>query len=159
VTVEWVSKSAWNHCPSVRGMGVQVRVESPTTDYMPMTMVEQAREKREKGQFKRAVDKLEVLTGHRVEMIAPTAAPSAALLPDERSAALEYAREVVAQQPSFQIPDNDVTRYRLWKKLDKRQALGEELSELEARWWKSYSTHPDLIFQRELMEGIEKHAG
>ncbi|WP_415384829.1 hypothetical protein, partial [Pseudomonas aeruginosa] len=29
VTVEWVSKSAWNHCPSVRGMGVQVRVESP----------------------------------------------------------------------------------------------------------------------------------
>ncbi len=130
-----------------------------TTDYMPMTMVEQAREKREKGQFKRAVDKLEVLTGHRVEMIAPTAAPSAALLPDERSAALEYAREVVAQQPSFQIPDNDVTRYRLWKKLDKRQALGEELSELEARWWKSYSTHPDLIFQRELMEGIEKHAG
>ncbi|MFL4056529.1 Tn3 family transposase, partial [Pseudomonas aeruginosa] len=25
----WVSKSAWNHCPSVRGMGVQVRVESP----------------------------------------------------------------------------------------------------------------------------------
>ncbi len=130
-----------------------------TTDYMPMTMVEQAREKREKGQFKRAVDKLEVLTGHRVEMIAPTTAPSAALLPDERSAVLDYAREVVAQQPSFKIPDNDVTRYRLWKKLDKRQALGEELSELEARWWKSYSTHPDLIYQRELMEGIEKHAG
>lgn len=130
-----------------------------TTDYMPMTMVEQAREKREKGQFKRAVDKLEVLTGHRVEMIAPTTAPSAALLPDERSAALDYAKEVVAQQPSFKIPDNDVTRYRLWRKLDKRQALGEELSELEARWWKSYSTHPDLIYQRELMEGIEKHAG
>ncbi|MGE8467193.1 MAG: Mu transposase C-terminal domain-containing protein [Pseudomonas putida] len=130
-----------------------------TTDYMPMTMVEQAREKREKGQFKRAVDKLEVLTGHRVEMIAPTAAPSAVLQPGERSAALEYAREVVAQQPDFKIPDNDVTRYRLWKKLDKRQALGEELSDLEARWWKSYSTHPDLIYQRELMEGIEKHAG
>ncbi|AJQ47924.1 MULTISPECIES: Mu transposase C-terminal domain-containing protein [Pseudomonas] len=130
-----------------------------TTDYMPMTMVEQAREKREKGQFKRAVDKLEVLTGHRVEMIAPTAAPSAVLQPGERSAALEYAREVVAQRPDFKIPDNDVTRYRLWKKLDKRQALGEELSDLEARWWKSYSTHPDLIYQRELMEGIEKHAG
>lgn len=130
-----------------------------TTDYMPMTMVEQAREKREKGQFKRAVDKLEVLTGHRVEMIAPTAAPSAVLQPGERSAALEYAREVVAQQPDFKIPENDVTRYRLWKKLDKRQALGEELSDLEARWWKSYSTHPDLIYQRELMEGIEKHAG
>ncbi len=29
--VESVSKSAWNHCPSVRGMGVQVRVESPNS--------------------------------------------------------------------------------------------------------------------------------
>ncbi|MBG7550500.1 site-specific integrase, partial [Pseudomonas aeruginosa] len=35
VTVEWVSKSAWNHCPSVRGMGVQVRVESPLEHELP----------------------------------------------------------------------------------------------------------------------------
>jgi len=26
--VEWVSGSAWNHCPDVRGMGVRVSVES-----------------------------------------------------------------------------------------------------------------------------------
>ncbi|TWC21075.1 MULTISPECIES: DNA-binding protein [unclassified Pseudomonas] len=135
------------------------QLDGNTTDYMPRTMVEQAREKREKGQFKRAVDKLEVLTGHHVEMIAPSTAPSAALQQDERAAALEYAREVVAQRPSFEIPDNDVARYRLWKKLDTRQASGEELDDFEARWWKSYSTHPDLTYQRELMEGIEKHAG
>jgi len=148
----------WAYTESGELIGA-AQLDGNSTDYMPMTMVELAREKREKGQFKRAVDKLEVLTGHRVEMIAPTSAPSAALPQGERAAALEYAKEVVAQQPSFEIPGNDVTRYRLWKKLDKRHASGEELNEAEARWWKSYSTHPDLIYQRELMEGIEKHAG
>ncbi len=152
------STQVWAYTESGELIGA-AQLDGNSTDYMPMTMVEQAREKREKGQFKRAVDKLEVLTGHRVEMIAPTTAPSAALQQGERAAALEYAREVVAQRPSFEIPDNDVARYRLWKKLDTRQASGEELDDFEARWWKSYSTHPDLIYQRELMEGIEKHAG
>lgn len=148
----------WAYTESGELIGA-AQLDGNSTDYMPMTMVELAREKREKGQFKRAVDKLEVLTGHRVEMVAPTSAPSAALPQGERAAALEYAKEVVAQQPSFEIPNNDVTRYRLWKKLDRRHASGEELSDAEARWWESYSTHPDLIYQRELMEGIEKHAG
>ncbi|MBK5005254.1 DDE-type integrase/transposase/recombinase [Pseudomonas sp. S32] len=135
------------------------QLDGNSTDYMPLTMVELAREKREKGQYKRAVDKLEVLTGHRVEMIAPTTAPSAVLPDEERAAVMGYAREMVAQQATFAIPNNDVERYRVWKKLDKRQAAGEQLSEAEARWWKGYSTHPDLIYQRELMEGFEKHAG
>ncbi|MBO2924921.1 transposase [Pseudomonas asiatica] len=152
------SSQVWAYTDSGELIGA-AQLDGNSTDYMPMTMVEQAREKREKGQFKRAVDKLEVLTGHRVEMIAPTSAPSAALQHEERTAALEYAKEVIAQQSSFEIPGNDVARYRLWKKLDKRQAAGEELDEVEGRWWKSYSTHPDLIYQRELMEGIEKHAG
>ena len=152
------STQVWAYTESGELIGA-AQLDGNSTDYMPMTMVEQAREKREKGQFKRAVDKLEVLTGHRVEMIAPTNAPSAALQQGERAAALEYAREVLAQRPSFEIPDNDVARYRLWKKLDTRQASGEELDDFEARWWKSYSTHPDLIYQRELMEGIENLAG
>lgn len=152
------STRVWAYTESGELIGA-AQIDGNSTDYMPMTMVEQAREKREKGQFKRAVDKLEVLTGHRVEMIAPTTAPTATLEQDERAAALEYAKEVVAQRPSFEIPDNDVARYRLWKKLDVRQASGEKLDDFEARWWKSYSSHPDLIYQRELMEGIEKHAG
>lgn len=152
------STQVWAYTEAGELIGA-AQLDGNSTDYMPMTMVEQAREKREKGQFKRAVDKLEVLTGHRVEMIAPTSAPSAVLQQEERAAALGYAREMVAQQPTFEIPSHDVARYRLWKKLDKRQAAGELLDEVEARWWKSYSTHPDLIYQRELMEGIEKHAG
>lgn len=134
-------------------------LDGNSADYMPMTMVEQAREKRLQGQYKRAIDKVETLTGNRVEMIAPTTSPSANLPASELTAALEFAREMQAQQPIFEIPGNDVERYRLWKKLDERQAAGEVLNADEARWWERYATHPDLIYQRELMEGFEKHAG
>ncbi|MBA6097460.1 DNA-binding protein [Pseudomonas juntendi] len=152
------SSRVWAYTDTGELIGA-AQLDGNSTDYMPRTMVELAREKREKGQYKRAVDKLEVLTGHRVEMIAPTTAPSAVLQQEEREAVMGYAREMIAQLPSFEIPDNDVERYRAWKKLDKRHAAGEELSDAEARWWKGYSTHPDLIYQRELMEGFEKHAG
>ena len=135
------------------------KLDGNSTDYMPRTMLEMAREKRVKGQFKRTVDKLETLTGHRVEMIAPTTAPSANLGANELAAALEYAEDMQARQEVFVIPRNDVLRYELWKELDQRQAGGEALTADEARWWKVYSTHPDLIFQRDLMEGFEKHTG
>jgi len=135
------------------------RLDGNTTDYMPQSMLEMAREKREKGQFKRAVNKLETLTGHQVEMIAPTSAPSANLDAGELAAALEFAEEMQSKREQFAIPGNDVARYELWEKLDQRQRAGEALTAEEARWWKAYSTHPDLIYQRELMEGFEKHAG
>lgn len=135
------------------------RLDGNSSDYMPPTMLQMAREKREQGQFKRAVVKLETLTGHQVEMIAPTTAPSANLPPSELAAALEYACDMQARQEAFDIPGHDVARYELWKDLDQRQAAGEILSADQARWWKAYATHPDLIFQRQLMEGFEKHVG
>lgn len=135
------------------------KLDGNSTDYMPQTMLQMAREKRQQGQFKRAVDKLETLTGHRVEMIAPTSAPSAHLPSAELEAALEYATDMESRQETFVIPDNDVERYRLWNKLELQQASGAALSADEARWWKAYASHPDLIFQRHLMEEFEKHAG
>ncbi|MDU9022137.1 Mu transposase C-terminal domain-containing protein [Pseudomonas corrugata] len=135
------------------------RLDGNSTDYMPQTMLEMAREKRQQGQFKRAVDKLETLTGSRVKMIAPTSAPSAHLPSNELAVALEYATEMESRQETFVIPGNDVERYRLWNKLELRQASGEPLSTDEARWWKAYASHPDLLFQRHLMEEFEKNAG
>lgn len=135
------------------------KVDGNVSDYMPRSMLEIARDKRIKGQYKRTVDKIETLTGHRVDLIAPTTAPSANLPASELEAALEYAKDMQLQQDVFEIPGNDVERYRLWRELDKRQASGAALSADEARWWKGYSTHPDLIYQRQLMEEFEKHAG
>lgn len=132
-------------------------LDGNSSDYMPLTQVEIGREKRSQGQYKRAVDKLERLTGNRVELIAPTTAPSANLPAAELAAALEYAQVMVAQQPTFEVPSTDVERYRLWTRLDQRQAAGEELDEQEARWWKGYANHPDLVFQKRIFE--EKNAG
>jgi putative transposase len=135
------------------------KLDGNVSDYMPRSMLEIARDKRIKGQYKRTVDKIETLTGNKVDLIAPTTAPSANLPASALEAALEYAKDMQLQQEVFEIPSNDVARYRLWKDLNERQAAGAILSAEEGRWWKGYSTHPDLIFQRELMEGFEKNAG
>lgn len=134
-------------------------LDGNSTDYMPLTMVEMAREKRQQGQYKRAVDKLETLTGSRVEMIAPTTAPSAHLSADQLAAALEFAEDMESKKEVFKIPGDDVARYRLWEVLDQRHAAGEVLSTAESRWWKSYPNHPDFIYQRDLMTGFDKYAG
>ncbi|WP_445677457.1 Mu transposase C-terminal domain-containing protein [Pseudomonas putida] len=128
------------------------QLEGNSTDYMPMTMVEQAREKREKGQFKRAVDKLEVLTGHRVEMIAPITAPSATLSTEVLEEAREYARALEQQNPKFVVPGDDVSRYRLWVRLDQRNSAGEELTADEAKWHERYPNHPDFVAMKQVFQ-------
>lgn len=142
----------WAYTPDGELIG-EALLDGNSTDYMPLTMLEKAREKRTQGQYKRTVDKLETLTGNRVELIAPTMAPSANLPAAELIAAREYAQAMVAKRPVFEVPGTDVERYRLWTRLDQRQATGEELSADEARWWQHYSTHPDLLFQQRIFEG------
>ncbi|SDI84359.1 putative transposase [Pseudomonas flavescens] len=149
------ASKVWTYTMEGELIGV-AKLDGNSTDYMPLTMVEQAREKRTQGQYKRAVDKLETLTGNRVEMIAPTTAPSATLPAAERTAALEYARTLDAQRPTFEVPGDDVARYRLWIKLDQRLTAGEELSDAEATWWKRYPNHPDFIAMQEV---FQQHAG
>ncbi|MDF5874272.1 hypothetical protein P4112_24745 [Pseudomonas aeruginosa] len=74
---------------------------------MPKTMIEQAVERRERGQFKRAVDKLETLTGQRVELLPPTSAPSATVSPEQLAAAqANVARLTTERKPALQLPDD-----------------------------------------------------
>lgn len=130
-------------------------INGNSTDYMPKSMVEISREKRQQGQFKRAADKLETLTGQRVEMIAPTTAPSAVLSPDQLQIAQQYAQELDRRAPEFVVPGDDVARYRLWKRLDQRISAGEELTADEKRWWERYPSHPDFA----AMQQVFQHAG
>ncbi|MFJ3469083.1 DNA-binding protein [Pseudomonas sp. NPDC090201] len=131
------------------------KLDGNSTDYMPPTMLEMAREKRQQGQFKRAVDKLETLTGHRVEMIAPTTAASANLAPEALEAARDYARSLDQERPIFEVPGDDVARYRLWVRLNERRSSGEELNADEAVWWERYPAHPDFV----AMQKVFQHAG
>ncbi|MCS5516177.1 hypothetical protein NWF32_17045 [Pseudomonas qingdaonensis] len=117
-----------------------------------MSLLERSREKREQGQVKRSMDKLETLTGHRVEMIAPTTAPSANLTKEVLEAAREYAVAIEQQQPRFVVPGDDVARYRLWVQLNQRKIAGEELTADEARWHERYPNHPDFVAMKQVFQ-------
>jgi putative transposase len=128
------------------------QLDGNSSDYMPRTMLEMAREKRQQGQFKRAVDKVETLTGHRVEMIAPSANLSVETL----DAARDYAKALEQQRSTFEIPGDDVARYRLWIRLDQKKTMGEVLTPEEARWHERYPSHPDFTAMQEV---FQQHAG
>ncbi|MFF3704865.1 DNA-binding protein [Pseudomonas qingdaonensis] len=127
-------------------------LDGNASDYMPMSLLERSREKREQGQVKRSMDKLETLTGHRVEMIAPTTAPSANLTKEVLEAAREYAVAIEQQQPRFVVPGDDVARYRLWVQLNQRKIAGEELTADEARWHERYPNHPDFVAMKQVFQ-------
>ncbi len=133
----------------------EAKLDGNASDYMPKTMLDISYEKREQGQIKRAIDKVETLTGKRVGMLPPTTAPSAELAPEQLQAAQRFAAALAQQQPTFQVPGDDVARYRLWTKLDARAKAGEALSEEEKRWWQGYANHPELATQKRVFQ----HAG
>lgn len=127
-------------------------LDGNASDYMPMSLLEKSRAKREQGQVKRSMDKLETLTGHRVEMIAQTFRPSATLSDEQMNLAQEFAQTLEAERPVFDIPSDDVARYRLWMKLDERVSSGEVLSAEETRWWELYPAHPDFKAMKEVFQ-------
>ena len=129
-------------------------LDGNASDYMPMSLLERSREKRQQGQLKRGMDKLETLTGHRVEMIAPTTRPSATLTSEQLIEAQEYAQALDAQRPQFNVPGDDVARYRLWVKLDEQLRSGKELTAEEAKWWKAYPNHPDFSAIKEVFQHV-----
>ncbi|WP_323114301.1 DNA-binding protein [Pseudomonas guariconensis] len=132
------------------------QLDGNSSDYMPRSMVEIARDKRQQGQYSRAVNKLETLTGHRVEMIAPTTAPSANLPAEALEAARQHAISIEQLKPKFVVPSDDVARYRLWVELNQRRIAGGELTADEARWHERYPNHPDFVAMKKV---FQQHAG
>ncbi|QMV62814.1 transposase [Pseudomonas berkeleyensis] len=120
-------------------------LDGNASDYMPKTMIEQAYERREHGQMKRAIDKLETVTGKRVELLVPTTAPSANLEPAQLATAQQYAALALdAQAAAFTVPGDPMARYDLWQSLNERHLAGATLTDDEARWHKRYPAHPDF---------------
>lgn len=117
-------------------------LDGNASDYMPLNRIEKARERRAQGQLKRGIDKLEGLTGQRVELVATTTAPSANLEPAVLDEARRYAASLAAPQPAntFEIPSDSMARYRLWKRVARRIEAGEELETAAVTWHGDYPT-------------------
>lgn len=131
-------------------------LDGNASDYMPKTMIEQAYEKRELGQMKRAVDKLETLTGKRVELNAPSRAPSAHLSADQLAEAQRFAQLAAPQVPTFELPSDPTARYHFWHLLDARMNKGEALAKEETQWHSRYPNHPDFASIRRMFEFAEQ---
>lgn len=131
-------------------------LDGNASDYMPKAMIEKAYDKRESGQMKRAMDKLETLTGKRVEMIAPTNAPSAQLSAEQLAEAQRFAQLAAPQTSTFQLPSDPTARYHLWHQLADRLSQGDTLTDEEALWHDRYQSHPDLASIRRMFEFAEQ---
>ncbi|AJO81681.1 DNA-binding protein [Pseudomonas sp. MRSN 12121] len=131
-------------------------LDGNASDYMPKAMLEKAYEKRENGQMKRALDKLETLTGKRVEMIAPTTAPSAQLNAEQLAEAQRFAQLAAPKAPTFEIPADPIGKYQLWKQLDSRVKGGELLSPEEAQWHDRWPKHSDYTSMQRMFAHAEQ---
>lgn len=135
-------------------------IEGNASDYMPKSLIERGYEKREQGQFKLAVDKVERLTGKRVELIAPSSAPADEMTQEQLTAAVRrVAAQIEEEENRFQIPEDSVERYRLWQRLDARVQGGEALNEAEARWHARYPTVPEYRLMKETFEAAPLQLG
>lgn len=118
-------------------------VDGNASDYMPKALLEKAYEKRESGQMKRALDKLETLTGKRVEMIAPSTGPSAQLSAEQLAEAQRLAQLAAPKDPTFEIPADPISKYHLWNQLNDRVKSGALLPPEEAQWHDRWPKHSD----------------
>lgn len=131
-------------------------VDGNASDYMPKAMIEKAYDKRESGQMKRAMDKLETLTGKRVEMIAPSNAPSAQLSAEQLADAHRFAQLAAPQAQAFELPTDPTARYHFWHQLDARLNSGAALTQEETQWHSRYPNHPDFGSIRRMFEFAEQ---
>jgi putative transposase len=128
-------------------------LDGNASDYMPKSMIEKAYDKREKGQMKRAVDKLETLTGSRVEMITTSPAPSADLSDEQLADAHRFATSLTTPKTNrFELPNDPIGRYRLWEALNRRFQAGELLNVEEGLWHERYPRHLDFTAIKRMYE-------
>ncbi|WP_236201407.1 DNA-binding protein [Pseudomonas pseudonitroreducens] len=104
----------------------------------PKSLMDKAKERREKGQFNRVAKKAKTLTGENVELrVVPKAAPTADLSAEQISEARRYAAALAAPS-TFEIPTDSMARYRLWKRVDRRITAGEQMEPEAHRWHGEY---------------------
>lgn len=122
---------------------------------MPVSVIQRAADKRERGQLKRMTTKAKTITGKDVEI--RTIEPDAASNDDHIQRMIEQGKAktkqlAAAQAEAFEIPEDGMARYRLWQKLDKRVSAGESLNEKEQKWWETYPSTPGYRAIKRVMD-------
>lgn len=133
------SSRVWAHTLDGELIG-EAALDGNSTPAMPMAAIERAKEKRERGQMARLVQKAKVLTGQQVEIRAVEEATPETATHQRRVEAAREKAKALAHQPleQFELPQNKVARFRFWKRLDAQIQEGKELGEKALKWHASY---------------------
>jgi putative transposase len=156
-------KVAWDY-RSASSVGVytlegewigEAELDGNATPAMPLSVIQRAADKREKGQLKRMTTKAKTITGKDVEI--RTIEPEAAVNDDRIQRMIEQGKAktkqlAAAKAEAFEIPEDGIARYRLWQKLDKRVSAGESLNEKEQKWWETYPSTPGYRAIKRVMD-------
>lgn len=150
------SSRVWIHTLDGELVG-QALLDGNASPAMPKTLLEQASEKRERGQLSRLVKKAKTITGQNVEMrVIPDASSAYELPPEQLAEAQRFAQLAAAQVPAFELPSDPTARYRLWHQLENRLSQGESLAPEELRWHRRYPDHPDFGAIQHMFEFAEQ---
>lgn len=107
------------------------------------TKLERKQDTRIKGQLARLGTKGETLTGKEVEVrVIERPTSDDGVYQQRLVEAGQYLAKLEQSAPVFEVPGDDMARYRLWKQLEARQQSGESLTEDEARWYGRYPALP-----------------
>ncbi len=105
------------------------------SDYFPMPVIEQQREKRAQGRLKRLEMKRQEIEMERRGGSLPG---TIEITPERQEARRRIELEM--QQPTVvEIPQDDRGRYRFWCQLEQRLAAGEDLTEREQRFYEGFA--------------------
>lgn len=123
------------------------------------TKLERKEDTRIKGQLARLAVKGETLTGKEVEVrVIERPTSDDGIYQQRLVEAKEYTARLGQAEPEFVIPGDAMARYRLWEKLDGRQAAGDHLTEDEAKWHGRYPSHPDFASIQRMYEFADEQA-
>ena len=150
------SSRVWIHTLDGELVG-QALLDGNASPAMPKTLLDQASEKRERGQLSRLVKKAKTITGQNVEMrVIPDASSTYELPPEQLAEARRFAEQVSASIPVLDLPSDPTARYHLWHQFDTQLEQGEPLSPEQASWHQRYPAHPDFKAIQRMFEFAEQ---
>lgn len=129
-----------------------------SVDAKPQSMIDDAAEKRMKGQLGRLSTKAETLTGMKVDIVPRVNAQEQdqqqnrveELRQQGKALIAQYQQEQEAAAEQFMLPRLPSQKYALWESLFQRLQVGEELTEEATRWVRGYPRSTEWLDAREM---------
>ena len=131
--------------------------EGNSVEAKPQSVIDDAAEKREKGQLGRLVTKAKTLTGQDVEFVvkAPAQSQQVARIAELQAKGKALIDKEEAEKAKaverLVLPHLPTQKYVLWEGLFERQQAGEELGEEHARWVKGFPMGTEWKSAREML--------